>query len=295
MGQTQKMMCHKQEIAFEPTHDEWRPIDEWSEDLTQAHQCEPPRHCRHCCRPNESTVEEVLVVHHEALQKVDFLLKHDELTSCEAPAVPECVTAVRRAKILKRLITQQRSKGQRATEDATLGVDGLPVHTEVRQPCHDDSDEGDPSDDEEQREHMGLLQDFSAADGHEDGFEKRFSKGLCMWAISRGMEKEIVQEAVIIQVADWDSRVLRVIGEGFHSQYPLANVTCVEIASSVEHTPEEQNLYVYLTATADPSKVGELRHFAFQQAEDAQDLRRWMRTFYPTQVFSATDADPWPV
>jgi len=49
-----------------------------------------------------SSVEEVLVVHHDALRKVNFLLMGDELSVCELPAVPECVIAARRSEIQRR-------------------------------------------------------------------------------------------------------------------------------------------------------------------------------------------------
>eukprot|EP00747_Dinoflagellata_sp_TGD_P182118 gnl/TRDRNA2_/TRDRNA2_36225_c0_seq1.p1 gnl/TRDRNA2_/TRDRNA2_36225_c0~~gnl/TRDRNA2_/TRDRNA2_36225_c0_seq1.p1 ORF type:complete len:206 (-),score=44.32 gnl/TRDRNA2_/TRDRNA2_36225_c0_seq1:145-762(-) len=123
--QTTTKMCHTQEIAFEPLHNEWRPIDEWSEDVMSANSCEAsvPANCKLCCRPTDSQVEEVLVVHHEALQKVDFLLRHDELESCESPSVPECVTAVRRARIQKRLAAQQRQANPRLATLPELKVE----------------------------------------------------------------------------------------------------------------------------------------------------------------------------
>merc|ERR1712098_359250 len=94
-------------------------------------------------------VEEVLVVHHEALQKVDFLLRHDELTSCESPAMPECVTAVRRAKILKRLMPY-RTKGQppRGRQDSAGACAARGGQEE------EDSDDGDPSDEDNPGDHF---------------------------------------------------------------------------------------------------------------------------------------------
>lgn len=318
MGHSAPKMCHTQEIAFEPTHDEWRPIDEWSEDLTKHQDCEPPANCRLCCRPGESHVEEVLVVHHEALQKVDFLLHHDELTSCEAPAVPECVTAVRRAKILKRLLSQQRSRGQQdGGEDSTscrevAGVSTLP-QTErggPPQPCQEDSD---PSEEEDEGEHSNMQppDGFYHSCEKSSDLERRLRDGLEMWTLSRGRDKEILQEAVLMQKLEWDAAVLRVTGTRFQASFPLANITCVELTTSVESAAgvseehnsqlaigelrEERGVYVYLTASKRDQKAGEgAFHFAFQNAQDAQGFRSWMRTFYPSQLVSASDADPVP-
>eukprot|EP00927_Polykrikos_kofoidii_P034833 TRINITY_DN29462_c0_g1_i1.p1 TRINITY_DN29462_c0_g1~~TRINITY_DN29462_c0_g1_i1.p1 ORF type:complete len:540 (-),score=103.22 TRINITY_DN29462_c0_g1_i1:43-1662(-) len=133
MGQAARKMCHTHEISFEPGGtEEWQSVDEWSEDRT-----EPPRlfegtptRCRACCVPNDSKVEEVLVVHHVALQKIGFLLRHDELQGCESPAIPECVTAVRRSRIQKRLQSQRKKK--------------IPSVGEGRQ--NELEDDGDPGD-----------------------------------------------------------------------------------------------------------------------------------------------------
>jgi len=296
-------MCHTQEIAFEPAHDEWRPVDEWSEDVTQSQNCEPPETCRLCCRPGDSYVEEVLVVHHEALQKVDFLLRHDELTSCESPAVPECVTAVRRAKVLKRLLSQQRSNGQPAgLEDSgaarALAVSGPP------QPCQDEDEDADPSDEDVCEDSNMLPGGDFVTDRSQSGLEQRLHDGLDMWTLSRGRDKEILQEAVVVQHLP-EIAVLRVTGGQIRVDFPLANLTCVELTSTLENdgghcagVPEEsgvredRGVYVYLTATKRDQKAGEgAFHFAFQHSQDAQDFRTWMRTFYPSQVVSASDTD----
>jgi len=311
-------MCHTQEIAFEPYHDEWRPVDEWSEDISpQGQSCEPAGdNCRLCCRPGESHVEEVLVVHHEALQKVDFLLRHDELNSCEAPVVPECVTAVRRAKILKRLWTQQRSKDGIRSEE--LGVYGHNVSAvTARNPlltCPEDGDDGDPSDEELGHARGGLEPDSKYANLPHRRLEQRLPEGLHMWTLSRGPDQQILQQAVLMQKLDWDSPVLRITGEQIQTVFPLANVKCVELVSNSDgrvpekcssrtamdgFREEERAVYVYLTAKRDQTvgfhEVGEkAHHFAFRSAQDAQDFRSWMRTFYPSQVVSASDGDPVP-
>mmetsp|Transcript_8201 Transcript_8201/g.23450 ORF Transcript_8201/g.23450 Transcript_8201/m.23450 type:complete len:242 (+) Transcript_8201:146-871(+) len=94
-----------------------------------------------CCRVAEDqSVEEVLVVHHDALRKVNFLLKVDELSGCEVelPAVPECVAAARRAELQRRhhrllkeaqpdTCDERRATGPGVALDAQLGVGSLPV------------------------------------------------------------------------------------------------------------------------------------------------------------------------
>lgn len=306
MGQSTPKMCHTQEIAFEPAHDEWRPVDEWSEDLRGPH-CEPADNCRLCCRPGDSHVEEVLVVHHEALQKVDFLLRHDELTSCEAPTVPECVTAVRRAKILKRLLSQQRSqKAVREDFDGSRREVSAIIPSDPLRPYGEDED---PSD-EENEQPLGRLAPNDYALLPHRNLDQRFPKGLDMWTLSRGPDQQIMQQAVLMQKLDWDSPVLRVTGERIQTVFPLANVMCVELMSNLDvgqcvlpeephilptaagFEREERDVYVYLTAKRDQKASEKTHHFAFQNAQDAHEFRSWMRTFYPSQVICASDGDP---
>lgn len=313
MGQTTPKMCHTQEIAFEPTHDEWRPVDDWSEDLTPAQPCEPPGNCQVCCKPPDSHVDEVLVVHHEALQKVDFLLRHDELTSCEAPVVPECVTAVRRGKILKRLM-EHRTKAQNGVrEDTDTSVGSLReiyAIAEMQQPCQNESDE----DSMDSLRAMLPPSDFDAekAPSPQGSLDQRLRKGLEMWTLSRGQGSEILQEAVLMQKLEWDASALRITGDRFQATLPLANMTCVELTTSADganakeaqeerkpspmaNEPEEKGVYVYLTGTKKDKKAPEgAYHFAFRHAQDAHDFRSWMRTFYPSHVLSASDTDPVP-
>merc|ERR550532_3621770 len=79
------------------------------EDMSAADLCSE-RHpaCRLCCKPADTQAEEVVIVHHDALMKMDFLLRHDDFRTCNQPAVPECVSAVHRAKIQKLLESGER-------------------------------------------------------------------------------------------------------------------------------------------------------------------------------------------
>eukprot|EP00401_Gymnodinium_catenatum_P006807 CAMPEP_0117500954 /NCGR_PEP_ID=MMETSP0784-20121206/23045_1 /TAXON_ID=39447 /ORGANISM="" /LENGTH=550 /DNA_ID=CAMNT_0005296185 /DNA_START=75 /DNA_END=1727 /DNA_ORIENTATION=- len=131
MGQTTAKICHMRSITFEPggSLEEWNAVDEWSEQPAVGPNVAEAT-CRSCCVPADSRVEEVLVVHHEALQKINFLLRHDELQTCEAPGVPDCVTAIRRARIQKHLRHQELK--------ALSGNDALEQA--------EDDEEDDPSD-----------------------------------------------------------------------------------------------------------------------------------------------------
>lgn len=225
MGQAPQKMCQMKEIAFEPSHDEWRPVDEWSEDVSGASACDAlpvPQHCRLCCRPGESQVEEVLVVHHEALQKVDFLLRHDELTSCEAPMIPECVAAVRRAKIQKRLAARLRPQS-------------LPVLPQPQPgPDFEEEEEGDPSDEELE---ASMLDDFGCSPPTdawlpETDMETRLQRGLPMWRLQRAEGRgELVREDVMLRLAALDA--LSVVGEATDMSIPMAQILCVELPHSI--------------------------------------------------------------
>eukprot|EP00928_Gymnodinium_smaydae_P045723 TRINITY_DN30438_c0_g1_i1.p1 TRINITY_DN30438_c0_g1~~TRINITY_DN30438_c0_g1_i1.p1 ORF type:complete len:270 (-),score=50.23 TRINITY_DN30438_c0_g1_i1:161-922(-) len=120
MGQNETRLCRTQEIGWahpssEKEASEWQAGDEFAEDPATvparlSHLGEPsgtPLNCQPCCAPPDSKAEEVLVVHHHALKRIDLLLKLDELQACETPGVPECVAAVRRAKIQRRLLQQR--------------------------------------------------------------------------------------------------------------------------------------------------------------------------------------------
>lgn len=115
MGQGQappRRFYHTQEIAHEPLADEWQTLGQRT---TEVVDLGDPQACGSsckviapwgapCCTSDDGvfSVEEVLVVHHDALRKVNFLLKVDELSGCELPSVPECVVAARRAELQKR-------------------------------------------------------------------------------------------------------------------------------------------------------------------------------------------------
>jgi hypothetical protein len=315
-------MCHTQEIAFEPKQDEWRAVDEWSEDVTTTTPCEATVTCGACFRPNDSHVEEVLVVHHEALQKVDFLLHHDELElrSCDSPAVPECVTAVRRSKILKCILARQgpRIKGRQGIrqEQSILAsrreLSTIPEYAS-QQPCMEDSD--DPSDEASSGSDSKAPGDF-IYDSNLNSVEMRLIDGMDMWKLSFGRDNQMLQEAVLMQTLEWDSSVLRITGSENTVDFPMTCVTCVELITMLEKPSaratgvrptlqglhesmreirEERGMYVYLIATKQHSKADEPAfHFAFQDAKDAKAFRNWMRTFFPSQVVSANDSDPVP-
>mmetsp|Transcript_68301 Transcript_68301/g.192589 ORF Transcript_68301/g.192589 Transcript_68301/m.192589 type:complete len:234 (-) Transcript_68301:177-878(-) len=113
MGQAQKRFYHTQEIAQTPRDDEWEFLGQRTVEVEETENWQTNGVCvassttrpwgAACCAAEDGTaaVEEVLVVHHEALRKVNFLLRVDELSGCDLPTVPECVIAAKRAELLK--------------------------------------------------------------------------------------------------------------------------------------------------------------------------------------------------
>lgn len=178
MGQKAPTICRMQEVAFEQNPDgEWQQMDdEWGETTAcrpalvllavknpsqdQGNMCEQAAQtcqdaeasssfmgCTPCCRaPVEAQIDEVLVVHHEALQKVGFLLRHDELQLCESPAVPECVTAMRRNRIQRRLAARQQKQAgwqQGGATSQTVQLGDSPSNSPFR--CEMGYDIAEPS------------------------------------------------------------------------------------------------------------------------------------------------------
>lgn len=218
MGQPPTKMCHTQEIIFEPLNDEWRAVDEWREDGPAGSSWGPidqAAKCRFCCNGSDMQVDEVLVVHHEALQKVNFLLRHDELQSCESPAVPECVMAMRRAKIQKRL------------QDFNTKASGRLPRLESTQESLPRS-EGDPSDEElpPSRSHGDFV-----SDAHKDTneFQCRIHKGLSMRMLlpkedSEHEDSKLVEQDVTLRLLHVDPPRLTLDGACTELNVPLASV-----------------------------------------------------------------------
>mmetsp|Transcript_78051 Transcript_78051/g.220681 ORF Transcript_78051/g.220681 Transcript_78051/m.220681 type:complete len:236 (+) Transcript_78051:149-856(+) len=110
-GLAARRLCHMQEIAHEPFANEWQSLGQWTAEVEDAgggggNECKAAAAAwgATCCANDDGgcSVEEVLVVHHDALKKVNFLLRVDELSGCELPTVPECVVAAKRAEMQKK-------------------------------------------------------------------------------------------------------------------------------------------------------------------------------------------------
>lgn len=295
MGQTTKKMCHTQEIAFEPTQDEWRPVDEWDEDVTPGQNCEVPSNCRLCCRPGDQHVEEVLVVHHEALQKVNFLLKHDELSSCESPTVPECVAAVWRSKIQKRLLVQHRTPAP---------CDVLPIETSSPRRRRENSGlDSEESSDNEASDEDGPRQFRFPDDFNQDeqlSVVDRLSTGLQMWLLMRGSEGKMVEEEVVIHWSAAEPSTLIIVGQHICTTLPLANLRCMEVAmdnavkaADVVPPPrgmEDRETYVYLQMDDGSVSTSQSScHLAFHSTRDAHEFKDWMRALNASHVTPSTE------
>eukprot|EP00746_Dinoflagellata_sp_MGD_P141390 gnl/MRDRNA2_/MRDRNA2_74505_c0_seq2.p1 gnl/MRDRNA2_/MRDRNA2_74505_c0~~gnl/MRDRNA2_/MRDRNA2_74505_c0_seq2.p1 ORF type:complete len:338 (+),score=69.27 gnl/MRDRNA2_/MRDRNA2_74505_c0_seq2:71-1084(+) len=125
MGQ-QIQKCHTQEYRYvEEKYGEgnFQSMGERIDETYSPDPCESmPFHCS-CCRTEE--IEEAVVVHHDALRQVNFLLSYDELAAEELPGVPRCVGAVRQAK--------------NKTKWAKRGIQ-VPLPTPTRPPAVDGED-----------------------------------------------------------------------------------------------------------------------------------------------------------
>lgn len=286
MGNASPKLCHTHEIAFEPHHDECRHIDHWSEDITVNESCEGgktcvnalPVGCRICYRPHDTQTEEVLVVHHKALQKVDFLLRHDELAQAESPSLPECVSAVRRARIQRKLHENQKLSVQPP----------IPLILEV---TGEDSD-ADPS------EPGDAPGDFNSESRQNlASFERRMLSGISMWLLSGSNAGDDVREEIQLRLKDSDPYVLHIDGSFRQEQIPLHNIVSIQMGAKgrartgddkVRHA-EDPTMCMYLTARCDDPETKRERtcHFVFRKISDAQEFKSGIRLLQSKQPGSA--------
>lgn len=307
MGQATRRLCHTQEIAYEPALDEWRPIDEWSQDMTENETCEKmPLACRVCCKPSESQVEEVIVVHHEALQRVDFLLRYDELAACESPALPECVSAVRRSKIQKRLQTHG-SRPASQVKDGGTGPLRLPdvAHQEGLED-NDPSITSDGEHDGEDETSAGYThspQDLSAEMMHRvqaerkmlANFVRRMHDGMAMTMLEVGN----APKKIVLRLPPENPQVLLIEkNAGGMETIPLSCVSCIHIGCRdhiFEAAGKLPSMCMVLTAALPSKEQGELDadtqavgeptgkmhtyHLTFESQDDAEEFKKGMKRF----------------
>lgn len=206
-----------------------------------AQETSNPVACRSCCQAVEE-IDEVLIVHHEALRKVDFLLKYNELTSCDSPTLPACVNAVKHARIERACAALRRQ---------------MPADAEAA-----DAEQGGQS--SSSREHGGAVasERMSQTRGFEeapegavpsDGAElsKELGKHLAsgrqqllqfLHKMSMGLEVRFLEDGCAGASVDVLLRLLfmhgplvfSIEGEGFVEYVPLAAVSCVHIGSREE-------------------------------------------------------------
>jgi len=280
-------MCRTQEIAFEPIQDEWKTVNEWSEvhvsdEVLATPPDDPlPTRCRLCCKPTDSQVEEVLVVHHEALQKVSFLLRHDELQSCESPAIPECVTAMRRAKIQKRLQNFQRPAQGRQ----------LPVLSEASKT--EAPEEDDPSDEDVARQ---ADDDFKTEQPAAYDFEVRMRAGLPMWLPPPDGHPKMAKEEVSLKLLGESPAAFSVDGQNFHAQIALAWISCIPLPHLAGKNGDDAAFARVLVSPPKGSEIklgpGSMVHLLeFQNMQDASDFRDWLRLFHGSVAVNGEQSD----
>jgi len=146
MGQQAPMrLAFIQEISFSSSSCEAHTISRTTlEDLGSQEK----QRCTPCCTVDETepTVEEIIVVHHEALRKVNYLLKSDDFSgAAELPSIPECVTAAKRAELQRQ--QQQNTRELKHFRSAARGEDDMgPCGPSWSASAWDDeSDSDDPS------------------------------------------------------------------------------------------------------------------------------------------------------
>lgn len=327
MGQASPpRVCHMQEIAFEPHQNEWHPVDDWSEDIKEpSHACDGDERSpasaavagacgRICCRhPGEAgRVEEVLVVHHEALQKVDFLLRHDELNNCDAPAMPEVVAAVRRAKIQKKLQIRQRAH--------VAAANGDPISWE------DDLASTDPSDSEDAVAALAELDllvqgatrcapsvdyDFSRPGPSVPlaELERKLHHGMEVKLHRVGCDGRHAEEPALLRLPGGEAFHFRTLdGRSVDMRVPMHRLVAIDLEESSGYLdppsrqppPEpppasDELVFAYLTSSLcqeawKAAGFGVGYHMTFRFERDAEDFGLWMRFFYCSQVRSVPSA-----
>lgn len=145
------------EIEYDAIVKEWHPVDGWIQDTNTSHSIKGSSHeknrnnehddvlkcnylpfCYSCCRNAEEPLEEVVIVHHAALRKVDFMLKYDELARCESPGIPACVTAVKHRKLHQQFHGGKNFDGD---ENAFSGIDRITASSPLG--CAESAKSGD--------------------------------------------------------------------------------------------------------------------------------------------------------
>lgn len=134
-----------QEIAFCSSSGEAHSVSHITvEDLGSQEK----QRCTPCCTVDDGapSVEEIIVVHHEALRKVNYLLRSDDFSgAAELPSIPECVTAAKQAELQRQ--HQQNTRELKHFRFAARGEDDMgpcgPVWSASA--WDDETDSEDPS------------------------------------------------------------------------------------------------------------------------------------------------------
>lgn len=248
------------------------------------------------------------MVHHEALQRVDFLLRYDELAACESPALPECVSAVRRSKIQKRLQNHGSHPASQAKEGGGSAPMQLPevAHQEGIEDESGSEAENGP-DGGEYLESGGYTtgpQDLSAEMMHQvqaerkmlSQFVRRMHDGMAMTLF----DNKCNSKKVVLRLPPEHSQALLLETSTGNETIPLSCISCIHIGcrdSIFEAAGKSASMCMILTAAlptkgqssgvldSDSALVGEptgkmqTYHLAFESLKDAEEFKKGMKRF----------------
>lgn len=172
---TPRRFIHSQEITHSADLNEWKSLRQRTVEVEETNpgagsECKASMApwTGACCASDDAgpfCVEEVLVVHHDALKNINFLLRVDELSGCALPSPPECVIAAKHAELQKRHVDLMKETA------ASLADRQVDDHNYAKGSQHgqDISYQGEDSDESHNGERPGIerhllmeLVDFNA-------------------------------------------------------------------------------------------------------------------------------------
>lgn len=255
-------------------------------------------------------------MHHEALQRVDFLLRHDELAACESPSLPECILAMRRTKIQKRLQQQQQHMGPGAGAKDAAPLP--PLQEQDNEELQDDpSVEGDPEGPNANSIDSSSVPDVTdPASSHKDlskevlariqaerkqlvEFLRRMNKGMQMTMLPQDDGKP---KDVLLLMPRGEEQVFSLEVPGAKPEViPLARVSCIHIGCRdgvFEANGKDHSMGMVMTVNSSSPgdaaaghSAARTYHFSFVSVSDADEFKRGMKRLRDQDILKgAADA-----